>query len=113
MYLQVTNDEDPLLEVEDDEVVVTDQVDCTHLSQQWLIYPDSQKEKKYTIVSSKLQKVLQCDDQAKCGFRLGDVQEQSHQWTMDNGCFVVMKEGKAIGKQIIAFPMVSFNITLH
>lgn len=95
-----------VLEIKDDEVIVNPNMDFTNLSQHWYIYP-GKKDRAFTIVSRKEQKVLQWDDNAELIVKNCDIDEEDAQWIILNGCFVVKKKWYMKDKRFNAHPMVS------
>eukprot|EP00731_Ephydatia_muelleri_P010383 Em0005g969a len=94
-----------VLEIKDDEVIVNPNMDFTNLSQHWYIYP-GKKDRAFTIVSRKEQKVLQWDDNAELIVKNCDIDEEDAQWIILNGCFVVKKKWYMKDKRFNAHPMI-------
>ena len=58
----VDKENDSVLEISEDKVIFNPNMDFTNLNQHWYIYPYSQRDKTFTIVSRKEQKLLQLHD---------------------------------------------------
>eukprot|EP00731_Ephydatia_muelleri_P009872 Em0005g458a len=80
---------DSVLEISDDKVIFNPNVDFTNLNQHWYIYPYSQRDKTFTIVSRKEQKLLQLHDNKELTVIQCDSEGVAVAtiWTIDHGYF--------------------------
>ena len=94
-----------VLEISDGKVIFNPNMDFTNLNQHWYIYPDSQRDNTFTVVSRKEEKALQLDDRNdKLIVKEYDCEEKAAQWVMDKGWYVVKNKTK----RFKVYPMVGF-----
>ena len=101
----VDEDIGSVLEISDGKVIFNPNMDFTNLNQHWYIYPDSQRDNIFTVVSRKEEKALQLDDRNdKLIVKEYDCEEKAAQWVMDKGWYVVKNKTK----RFKVYPMVGF-----
>ena len=98
----VDEENDSVLEISDDKVIFNQNVDFCNLNQHWYIYPYSQRDKTFTIVSRKEQKLLQLHDNNELIVKQCDSEGVAVAaiWTIDHGYF------HTESKQLKVYPMV-------
>ena len=102
----VEEEDGSVLEISDGKVIVNPNMDFTNLNQHWYIYPDNQRDKAFTIVSSKEEKALQLDDNAELLVKQCDSEEDTAQWKSENGFLVVRTKWHEKNKRFNVYPMV-------
>ena len=101
----VDEENDSVLEVNDDKVIVNPNMDLTNLNQHWYIYPHSQRDGSFTIMSRREQKALQLDDNGELIVKDCDYEEEAIPWTIDHG-WIILENRLKNGKRFKVYPVV-------